>query len=102
MLGDRLTCDGCGASFVFKGKCVESVHSDGIDFCTRGCMYRCLATGGKLHDGRIILTLGGRTPVEHLREIFRLHGSDPDGTALRHAEASWHRARGAADAPSSA
>jgi hypothetical protein len=97
-IGSSFPCDVCGTAFTYKGRCVESLHAftgDGfVSFCTRGCMYQCFATGGKLRDGRIILTLWGLTPIEHLREIFRRHATDPDGSVLRKAETRWNAARG--------
>jgi hypothetical protein len=96
-IGSSFVCDVCGTLFTYKGRCVESLHAfigdSFVSFCSRGCMFVCFARGGTLRDGRVILTLWGRTPVEHLREIFRIHGTDPDGTALLNAEGNWKRAR---------
>ena len=44
-IGARLTCDGCGAVFIFRGRMVESVHDGALSFCTRRCLWVCFAKG---------------------------------------------------------
>jgi hypothetical protein len=70
-IGAPVMCHSCGRVFVYRGKCVRSIHAHELHFCTRRCMFNCFACGGTLVDGRVVLLVWGQTPAELLAELYR-------------------------------
>ena len=74
-----LYCDGCDVMFVPNPEALGgSKHADGLNFCTLRCLCRTLRNGGRLHDGRIVLVIGGKTPAEHLAWLREGREGRPD------------------------